>query len=143
MRTGSGQRLKKAGKSQAGLARALGLDPSAVTRLLAGQRHIKAFEIPRIRAYFDEPDAGGGDGLSAELELAWPWRSGDTIPVLGIAEGGPDGIVEWNGEVVDNVPRPPFLSGAANAYAVYARGLEAWSRAIRRARSCMCIPAAR
>lgn len=40
-------------KSQAGLARALGVDPSAVTRLLKGARLLKAHEIPVIEAFFN------------------------------------------------------------------------------------------
>lgn len=46
----------------------------------------------------------------------------DRIKVLGMAECGPDGWSLWNGEVVDTVPRPPNLVGAANAYAVFITG---------------------
>ncbi len=44
------------------------------------------------------------------------------IRVLGMAECGPDGFSLWNGDVVDYVPRPPNLAGAARAYAVFAQG---------------------
>jgi hypothetical protein len=43
--------LKKPGKSQAGLAEALGRQPSMVTELFKGNRALKAFEIPIIAAY--------------------------------------------------------------------------------------------
>lgn len=49
-------------------------------------------------------------------------RAMDKMPVLGAAEGGDNGYFLWNGEVVDYTPRPAFLSGAAQAYAIYVVG---------------------
>lgn len=49
--------LKKPGKSQRGLAKALGLDPSAVNRMLKGGRGVKARELSVIRAYLSAPPA--------------------------------------------------------------------------------------
>ena len=46
----------------------------------------------------------------------------DKIKVLGLAECGPDGWALWNGEVVDLVDRPPQLSNASRAYAVFVVG---------------------
>jgi phage repressor protein C with HTH and peptisase S24 domain len=46
----------------------------------------------------------------------------DPLPILGVAEGGPDGLLEWNGEVIGQIPRPPYLVGARNAYALYVMG---------------------
>jgi SOS-response transcriptional repressor LexA len=48
--------------------------------------------------------------------------SEDTLKVLGMAECGPDGWSLWNGEVIDRVPRPPWLTHSPQAYAVYAVG---------------------
>jgi hypothetical protein len=48
--------LKRPGKTQRGLALALGLDPSGVNRLLKGERQLKASEVPIVRAYLDETD---------------------------------------------------------------------------------------
>ena len=45
--------LAKPGKTQRGLANALGLDPSAVSRLLTGGRQLRAAEIPMVAAYLD------------------------------------------------------------------------------------------
>ena len=45
--------LKKPGKSQKGLADALGLDPAAVSRLLNGQRRLKADELEKVTAYLE------------------------------------------------------------------------------------------
>lgn len=49
------QALKAPGKSQRGLARALGLDPAAINRMLKGDRQIKAQELAIIRAYLGLP----------------------------------------------------------------------------------------
>jgi phage repressor protein C with HTH and peptisase S24 domain len=105
-------------KSQVGLARALGVHPSAVTRILNDTRQIKASEIPKITSYF-----GAGDtSLQQAIEPARAFRSADSIPVYGTAEGGADGVVDWNGEVIELVPRPPFLADVKDAYALYVVG---------------------
>lgn len=44
------------------------------------------------------------------------------IPVLGMAEGGPDGSYQWNGQVIEYIDTPPYLAGAMDAYAVYVTG---------------------
>lgn len=111
-------------KSQSGLARALGIDPSGVTRLLKGDRQIKAFEVPKIRAYFGLPESGSAEqtSLHRALEPSIVWDGPDSLPVMGTGEGGKDGQMDWNGEVVDMVRRPPFLGAAKGAYALYVRG---------------------
>lgn len=45
--------LSRTGKTQRALAQALGLDPSSVSRLLDGARHLKAHEIPKIVSFFE------------------------------------------------------------------------------------------
>jgi phage repressor protein C with HTH and peptisase S24 domain len=45
--------LARPGKSQKGLAAALGVDNSQVSRMLAGKRHLRAYEIPTILAYLE------------------------------------------------------------------------------------------
>jgi len=44
------------------------------------------------------------------------------LPVLGMAEGGPDGSYQWNGQVIEYIDTPPYLAGAVDAYAVYVTG---------------------
>lgn len=44
------------------------------------------------------------------------------LPVLGMAETGPNGWSLWNGDVIDTIPRPANLAGARDAYAVYIAG---------------------
>lgn len=46
----------------------------------------------------------------------------DKIPVMGAAEGGADGYLHWNGEVVDWIDRPPSLATSPNGYATYVFG---------------------
>jgi len=111
--------LMKPGKSQRGLALALGVDASAVNRLLKGTRQLKAAEIEKAQIYLDAPI--GLKVLTPE-SLMSPKNNDDKIRVLGMAECGPDGWSLWNGEIVDYVSRPANLSGAANAYAVFAVG---------------------
>jgi len=67
--------LAKSGKSQAGLARALRLDPAQVSRLLSGQRRLKADEIAIVANYLGETPM---TVLSAEeLELVESYRVAD------------------------------------------------------------------
>lgn len=115
--------LKKPGKSQAGLARHLGLDPAAISRLLTGDRQLKANEIEKIKIYLGERN------ISAEpheaLSLTKSHASTVTqelLEVRGMAEGGPDGWNLWNGEVVQLINRPDNLIGVKGAYGVLVRG---------------------
>lgn len=52
-------------KSKAGLADAAGLAPSAISKILAGTRQIKAAEYIRMRQYFGLPVDGERIGVSA------------------------------------------------------------------------------
>ena len=47
--------LDKSGKTQTGLAAALGIDRAQITRLLKGSREIKVRELPLIAAYLESP----------------------------------------------------------------------------------------
>ncbi|MEO8894720.1 MAG: S24 family peptidase [Rhizomicrobium sp.] len=49
-------------------------------------------------------------------------RDNERVPVLGMAECGPDGWSLWNGDIIDTIPRPMNLVGAPRAYAVYIVG---------------------
>jgi phage repressor protein C with HTH and peptisase S24 domain len=49
-------------------------------------------------------------------------RDNERVPVLGMAECGPDGWSLWNGDIIDTIPRPMNLAGAPKAYAVYIVG---------------------
>jgi phage repressor protein C with HTH and peptisase S24 domain len=112
--------LKKPGKNQRGLASALGVDPSAVNRLLKGTRQLKAAEIEKAQVYFglaDEQPAFSKRPLPDPTRYDLP-----PLKVLGMAEGGPEGWFLFNGDVIDTIPRPANLAGAKDAYAVYISG---------------------
>jgi SOS-response transcriptional repressor LexA len=47
---------------------------------------------------------------------------GEKMPVFALGPKEADGWWSWSGEVADYVARPPALSGATNAYAVYVAG---------------------
>ena len=54
--------LEKPGRTQAGLAQALGVDRAQATRLLQGKRALKVRELRAISAYLDSaPPTGAGD----------------------------------------------------------------------------------
>lgn len=162
--------LDRAGKTQRGLAKALGVEPPQISRLLAGTRRLKADEIVKIADYLEvTPPAFGsfsaqsasaqppslhegsdrysaahpGDPPNAPPTLreeplrpnavlppgGIPDRSPDTspflrdLPVRGVAQGGPDGVLNIDQEhPIDWTWRPPELAGVREAYAVFIDG---------------------
>lgn len=134
---------EKPDRTQVGLSKALGRDPSIANKILAGRRKIKAEEVPLILAYFGEqletttvttpstiPPPKGG--LTPETLVNESNVYGmvpltrrdprDLIRVLGATEGGDNGSFYFNGETVDQIARPPFLAGATNGYALFVQG---------------------
>jgi phage repressor protein C with HTH and peptisase S24 domain len=118
------EQLDRPGYSQAGLARALGRDPASVSRMLKGERQIKANEVPLIERYLDAvPES---DTRPAPNAPARPYR-GDwaaDIPVMGTTVGGDHGHgdFEMNGEVAYHVPRPPRFTGRRDVFALIVQG---------------------
>lgn len=127
------ERLQRLGRSQIDLARHLGLDASAVSRLVKGDRHLKGQEASGIAEFFGCPvdevlhafGVGAADGhiprlvdvaQAAESRLLQP------LPVYGSAVGGMDGAFEFNGRINEYIDRPPQLAGVKNAYGVYITG---------------------
>ena len=128
------QRLDAAGHTQADLARHLGLDPAAISRLVRAERHLKGAEAAAIAGFLgcpvDEVLAAFGptprpadDGfLARPLPVPQPAELKRGLPVYGAAIGGDDGAFEWNGEAHEYIHTPPQLTGVRNAYAVYVSG---------------------
>lgn len=75
------ENLKRPGMSQSGLARALGLDPSAINRVVAGKRELKTKEIPGAAIYF---------GVSAPDVQATLAQPSEMVParLAGVVEAG-------------------------------------------------------
>ena len=124
--------LKKPGKTQRGLATALGLDPSAVSRLLKGERQLKAAEADQVRAYLEvDTDSATPDPLppGEEMTEAPMLRRADMpldVPVLGTAVGGSMGDFSINGQVVDYIRRPPSLAAVKQAFAIFYANDSMW-----------------
>jgi len=136
------EELKPQGKTQAGLAKALGIEPSGVSRMLKGERQIKARELATIYAYLGVGDASARppeDGISvtvpepdtygepleirpADVEVPAAASLRRDVPVYGTAVGGDDAEFLWNGETIDYVRRPPGLVGVKEAFAIYVSG---------------------
>jgi transcriptional regulator with XRE-family HTH domain len=76
--------LEQPGKTQAGLARALGRSPSAINNLLNGRRRLRADEIPAIARYLgvSPPPA-----LSEE-DAIHIVNGAPTVPVIGYVGAG-------------------------------------------------------
>lgn len=120
--------LKRSGKTQRGLAAFLGIDPSGVSRLLAGDRSLKADEVTRIASYLGVPlptpslpheVSQDMDATAAVPPFTTMRRD---VPVVGTVVGGSGGAFELNGSVVDYVRRPPGIERTRGVYALYVSG---------------------
>lgn len=128
--------LGRPGYSQAGLAAALGRNPSAINRMVRGERQIKASELPIIQKYLDDPGSAGtpdaAPSATPNARVAHdvalpPYRSEmpKDVPVYGTVVGGDGNHLvdfELNGAVVDYVRRPPRLAARADVFAAYVQG---------------------
>jgi len=139
--------LHRAGKTQRDLARALDLDPAAVSRIIKGDRRLLADELTRILDFLGPEGVAVPGGPALELarspgEAAAPWYAGrgsetrdpavairqdfsalpKDVQVLGTTVGGAAGDFELNGETVDWVRRPPGIAGTKGAFALYVQG---------------------
>lgn len=98
------------------------------------KRYAQAFNVPWAWLLGDD---GGEAAITSPLRVKSPiaaqpnaTESGpvnllpqsNLVPVYGLAVGGDDGRFEFNGEVVDQVFRPPVLDNVAHAYAVFVSG---------------------
>lgn len=139
---------EKAGLSQAELARRVGIKQPSIQAIesgkVAGTKHLNTIarvlsvdpnwlEVPQKAAETFEEKSSHVKGLTAEALVNGGELSGfrplpvldrrDVIPVLGSTEGGDDGSFPWNGEVIDQVARPPFLANVSNGYALFVSGM--------------------
>lgn len=131
--------MERAGLTQAGLARkasAFGesVSQQVVQHLTSGRNTTSKSLVPIAKALDVSVEwlttgeggnfhvKGGGANLRATKAVRDNARDAERVPVLGMAECGPDGWSLWNGDIIDTIPRPMNLAGAPRAYAVYIVG---------------------
>jgi phage repressor protein C with HTH and peptisase S24 domain len=130
--------LEQAGETQADLARHLGLAPSAVSRMLRGERQMKLLEAVQVAQFLgvsqDEVLRRAGDATAPPPEPARrgrPPRSTpalplarrqDQMPIRSAARGGTDQQMFLGDGPIGYTARPANLSGVRDAYAIYMIG---------------------
>jgi phage repressor protein C with HTH and peptisase S24 domain len=132
------QALERAGLTQADLARHLGLPPSAVSRMLRGERQMKLLEAVQTAQFLGATQeevlrhAGDADAPPAEPgRRGRPPRVGppliaaarqDTMPIRSAGRGGGDQQMFLEDGPIGYTPRPANLAGVRDAYAIYMVG---------------------
>lgn len=119
--------------SQAQLAKRVGTTQPTIDRIERGLTKHSAYHIP-IFAELDIPLSMLDPALAkllttlnetppnASAPMPTPELPQRQIPVYGVAVGGDDGRMKFNGERLDMVGCPPELRAVPNAYAVYVAG---------------------
>jgi transcriptional regulator with XRE-family HTH domain len=96
--------LEKPGKTQTGLARAMGVSPSAVTQLLKGRRELKYREIRPVAQYLDVTPPGMPEAAPEDPPLDDHSR---TVPVVGyVGAGAATHYYAVSQGELDRVPAP-------------------------------------
>lgn len=127
------ERLKAARSSaklsQHELATAVGIKQPSLQAIEAGTVQGTKHILGLAKALHVNPEwllhGEGPQRAASSTRLPLPAMSApgdDTISILGTAEGGPDGLVEWSGDVIATILRPPYLAGAKGAYVLYVTG---------------------
>jgi hypothetical protein len=143
------QALERVGASQADLARHLRLAPSAVSRMLKGERQMKPLEVVHIAGFLrvpedevlrhaidsavrsslsDTPRPGRGRPPSTgsppttTVSPAGLPHQLDRIPIRSGARGGTDQEMFLEDGPIGYTPRPANLGGVRSAYAIYMVG---------------------
>lgn len=137
------QALERAGVTQADLARHLGLAPSAVSRMLKGERQMKLLEAVQVAQFLglsqDEVlrRAGAAAEMAAQLTPArrgrpprpiarvpapTPATPGEPIPIRSAGRGGGEQEMFLADGPIGYTARPHNLDGVRGAYAIYMVG---------------------
>ena len=139
------QALERANATQADLARHLRLAPSAVSRMMKGERQMKQLETVQIADFLGVPPEevlrhaveatvpppggemprGRGRPPSTASSSAAPAalaRGPDQIPIRSAARGGGDQEMFLEDGPIGYTPRPANLGGVRSAYAIYMVG---------------------
>ena len=135
------QALERIGASQADLARHLRLAPSAVSRMLKGERQMRQLETVQIAGFLgvspdevlrhainDAVSASGpelprsGRGRPRSTSTSGNVRSTDPIPIRSAGRGGNDQEMFLEDGPIGYTSRPANLSDVRAAYAIYMVG---------------------
>jgi phage repressor protein C with HTH and peptisase S24 domain len=134
------QSLDRAGLSQADLARHLRLAPSAVSRMLKGERQMKLLEAVQVAAFLgvsqDDVLRHAGANVDAPprtepVRRGRPPRQmgapgapprGDPIPIRSAGRGGGEQEMFLADGPIGYTARPANLNGVRGAYAIYMVG---------------------
>lgn len=135
------QALERLGATQADLARHLRLAPSAVSRMLKGERQMRQLETVQIAGFLGvSPDdvlrhavdetasASGADlprqgrGRPPSASPSGVSRPADMIPIRSGGRGGTDQEMFLQDGPIGYTPRPANLGGVRAAYAIYMVG---------------------
>lgn len=130
---------QKGVKTQYGLADALGKTPAVITRMMKGDRKLRADEIDVVAKYLNEEpptDARKEKTDLSQKEFDLPVKVIDRnfqfeagmIPVLGIANGSSEALVLNFDDPIGNVARHPSQKGMKGAFAFEPRGESMWPR---------------
>ena len=131
--------LEKVGATQADLARQLGLAPSAVSRMLRGERQMKLLEAVQVAQFLgvSQDDvlrhAGEESTLPPSTEpprrgrpprppSVFPAPRQDQMPIKSAARGGGEQQMFLEDGPIGYTPRPANLAGVRGAYAIYMVG---------------------
>jgi len=119
--------------SQDELAARVGISQPAVLKIENGKT-IKTRFLPDIAKVFgvsmdevsDDPEFVSTSLIRQKSEVTMashlPSESEKRIPILGVATGGADGEMVFDGEAIEWVATPDYLIGVRDAYCVYVTG---------------------
>jgi phage repressor protein C with HTH and peptisase S24 domain len=136
------QALERVGATQADLARYLRLAPSAVSRMLKGDRQMKQLETVQIASFLrlspeevlrhavtetaeptrPEPLRSGRGRPPAAAPPAGLPRASDLIPIRSAGRGGGEQAMFLEDGPIGYTVRPSNLAGVRAAYAIYMVG---------------------
>ena len=134
------EELDRAGVSQADLARHLRLAPSAVSRMMRGERQMKLLEAVQVAAFLgvsqDEVLRHAGAEIEQPPRVGPPRRGrpprpttlspavprAEPMPIRSAGRGGGDQQMFLEDGPIGYTPRPANLDGVRGAYAIYMVG---------------------
>jgi phage repressor protein C with HTH and peptisase S24 domain len=135
--------LERVGATQADLARYLRLAPSAVSRMLKGERRMNSIETVQTAGFLrvspeevlnhlvegaapappgEAPRRGRPPGASRSLSTPGGAQGADQIPIRSAGRGGADQQMFLADGPIGYTPRPANLAGVRAAYAIYMVG---------------------